>query len=156
MILKEINELMSIKLQDGQTEDEQEALSERRRLLRNRVINYFKLGEWCCYNAECELEFDNIDKLLSHLNRCCAINIDMTEITDFIEPFRRYIPSTTSCKMCGKDFSSKNLLNQHINRGVRYGCVERALKTKLQCLSINAKVEVMDFIKKMEGDVISC
>ena len=152
MILKDIIELMSIKLHNEQTDAEQEALSERRRLLRNRVITYFKLGEWCCYNVECELEFDNIDKLLSHLNRCCAINIDMNEITDFIEPFRRYIPSTTACKMCGKEFKNKNLLNQHINRGVRYGCVERALKTKLQCLSVNAKVEVMEFIKKLEGE----
>ena len=69
MILKDIIELMSIKLHDEQTDAEQQALSERRRLLRNRVITYFKLGEWCCYNVECELEFDNIDKLLSHLNR---------------------------------------------------------------------------------------
>ena len=151
MCLSMIIEMMEIKISDDLSIEQQEKKESRKRILHQRIISYFREGEWECENDECEQTYTDIDNFLKHLNIHGEYNVNMGKVLDYIEPYRKYIPSELCCKMCGKHFETKNLLNQHINRGVRYGCVKKTYRNLSQDLSIDEMMLVVNFIKSIKS-----
>jgi hypothetical protein len=146
-----IIEHMNLKILNDLSIEEQEEKERKKRKLHQRIVAYFREGEWECENDDCCLKFTDIDKFINHLNIHGEYNVDMTEVSTYIEPYRKYIPNHLNCKMCGKHFQTKNLLNQHINRGVKYSCSKKAFKTLSADLSIDEMMLVINYIKSIKS-----
>tara|TARA_S200002703_G_scaffold152366_1_gene152716 strand:- start:166 stop:627 length:462 start_codon:yes stop_codon:yes gene_type:complete len=149
-IIQQINELMNIKITHDLSQEKEEELIDRRRQLRSAIQKKFKFFSFECDN--CRFETRDIFTLLKHEKRCYQHNFNMEEIMSFIEKqkFKELIPSDTQCKLCLKKFGTKNLLSQHINRGVKNKCVDRVLSKVIQGLSQDEKVMVFHYARNLQ------
>ena len=147
-----INDVMNIKITQDLPEKEEEELLAKRRTLRKKLEKRFKMFEFQC---GCGFETIDIFKMINHENRCLGLNFNIEEIMAYLDKNSTYtdlIPSQLQCRFCFKRFRTKNLLHQHLTRGVRLGCIDRVLKVEIQNLGVDEKVELLHFIRKIKNE----
>jgi hypothetical protein len=153
-LIKNISELMNIKITNDLTIDEEEKLLVEKRKLHNIIVNYFKCSNWECLNDDCLYNTNNIDKFIRHEHQCYKCEEKNENIFRFIsrQNYHKYLPETIDCIYCLKTFNSRNLLSQHQNRGKRLGCLDKVIKDEIESCSTDEKVSILRTIRKMKKD----
>ena len=149
-----ILEYQSLSLKDAIDEEDENRRIKSRLNIRNRLINNLKDDTYECCDTigdrDCPFESTDLNTYLEHEIKCYDLKTNSDTIIEAMESMDilRYALTGSTCKYCNKVFKTKNLLNQHLNRGIKLGCVKTALNKKIQELNANDRLLVLNFIRE--------